>query len=313
VHELYAATVETDTQLPLYLPGVGTIQSDDSGPLTRLIRTYGGGAFGGLNAKVKETYAFCAEHYEPCDEIMIFGFSRGAFTARTLAGMIRKSGFPDEVTRSTVNRAFWLYKQPGEHNGPDVPHILALRKTLSPRFATSDTDMAWRNDASVQIEISYLGIWDTVGALGVSTRLAGSLARIINFRHQFHDLELSSIIVSTRHTLALDEQRSFYPPSPWTNLNRLSTGKWFDKSASENAERLYQQMWFVGDHGMVGGSGKLQPLTAVTLAWIADGAVAAGLELKSDVAVPQVAPDPTVSGNIYSNEDLDPKNPGRRP
>ena len=70
-------------------------------------------------------------------------------------------------------------------------------------------------------------------------------------------------------------------------------------------------MWFVGDHGMVGGSGKLQPLTAATLAWIADGAVTAGLDLKSDVAAPQVAPDSTVSGNIYSNEDFDPKNPGR--
>jgi uncharacterized protein (DUF2235 family) len=312
VHELFEATETTPAQRPAYFSGVGTGRGN-FGAVRNFVSKYGGGAFGwGLNRRIKEAYAFCAEHYEPGDEIFIFGFSRGAYTARSLAGMIRKCGFPDEVTKRSVRRAFWLYKQPGPNNGPDVPHIWANRREMSPRFATSQTDLDRRgDDGSVLVKIAYLGIWDTVGAMGIPTRLAGGLSNLVNFRHQFHDLELSSLIRSARHALSLDEQRELYPPTPWTNLNRLSRGSGFDAAAATDAARPYQQLWFIGDHGTVGGSGHDQkPLSAITLAWIAEGARNAGLTFDPDKPLPSVAPDALADVSIYSNGDFNPADPG---
>lgn len=297
VRELFLATEQSDSQLPRYFDGVG-----NRGPLgTRIdnaIFRIGGGAFGwGLNRKIKEAYAYCASNYAPDDEILIFGFSRGAYTARSLAGMIRKCGFPDEITRRNVNRAFRLYRRPGNDNAPDEDHVMQARRELSPRFATSDKDMTWRNDGSHRIKITYVGVWDTVGALGIPEVLLGPLAKIVNARHQFHDTALSSTIHRARHALALDERRQFFPPALWKNLDKLARGIGESADAIKD-DRRYQQMWFVGDHGTVGGTGEVQALNAVTLDWIADGARDAGLEFKPGVQFPKEAPDPAAGDKV---------------
>lgn len=313
VDELYKATLTDSDQVSVYFPGVGT----DGNFLTTVGQTvnkYGGGAFGwGLNQRIKEAYAWLAARYRPGDRIYLFGFSRGAYTARSLAGMIRKSGFPDRVTRGSVNRAFRLYKQPGEYNAPDERHIQEARRRMSPHFATSQADLSWRGDASALIQIAYLGVWDTVGALGIPERLTGPLNSVINFRHQFHDTELSSKIEAARHAVSLDERRAFYPPALWTNLNRLSTG--VGQGASDiRPDRRYQQMWFVGDHGTLGGSAEgetLNQISAVTLAWIRDGAVDAGMRLLPDVAVPDARPDVTAGQDVRSKPDVEDSTPAR--
>ena len=81
---------------------------------------------------------------------------------------------------------------------------------MSPRFATSVSDMAWRNATSRMVAIAYVGVWDTVGARGVPPSLLGPIASVWNRQYKFHDMNLSSLVQSARHALALDERRVFY-------------------------------------------------------------------------------------------------------
>lgn len=292
-------------QISVYFDGIGTPGKFATVAGDTLYKYLGGALGWGLNAKIKEAYAWIAERYQPGDEILIFGFSRGAYTARSLAGMIRKAGFPEDVTRGAVNRAFRLYKQRGENNGPDTRHIQEARRRLSPHFATSQADQTWRGDGSPIITISYLGVWDTVGALGVPTAIVGALDPVINFRHKFHDTELSSQIRSARHAISLDEQRVFYPPTLWTNLNSLARG--VGETASDiRDDRLYQQIWFAGDHGCIGGSGEgdLRALSAVPLHWVLEGALQAGMTLRPDVTVPDITANGSFPGPVYAKTDV---------
>ena len=288
VHKLQRALVSDPAkgQVTAYFPGIGTDQRFD-GRVKRFFNKWGGGAFGwGLDAKVKQAYQFLAQVYEPGDEIYLFGFSRGAFTARSVAGMIRKCGIIEDTSAEAVNEAFELYRKRGDANHPDADHIREARRRMSPRFATSDTDMAWRNDTSRLVEIAYLGVLDTVGARGIPPSLLGPVASMWNRQYKFHDMKLSSLVQSARHALALDERRVFYKPAKWDNLdgnkglNRGVTGPL----------RPYQQLWFVGNHSIVGGSGAAQPLSSIALDWVVQGA--GRLALTPGETFPPVAPDP---------------------
>ena len=301
VVKLRDAVVGTPGQAHLYIPGVGT-GGRVSTFFGRAVNRIGGGAFGwGLNRNIKTAYSELAKHYNHGDKIMIFGFSRGAYTARSLAGMLRKCGLPPKnaVTRRVVNRAFRLYRKRGSNNAPDTPHIWRQRRDMSPDYATSDKDLRDRNDGSKLLEIAYLGVWDTVGALGIPSNLLGPLAGLINSRHQFHDTDLSSIVKSARHAVALDERRKFYVPSLWHNLdsgdNRgLNTG-------DTSANRPYQQMWFIGDHRILGGRSDVRSLVSYGMSWIVEGAKNVGMTLSAGADIPDATPDPTASAPEMNN------------
>lgn len=269
-----------------YFPGVGagTRFSTFTG---QTLDKIGGGAFGlGLNENIREAYEFIAREYEPGDQLYLFGFSRGAFTVRSLAGLIRKAGIPDKVSGETVKAAMALYRKRGEENHPDAPHIQKARQRLSPQFATSKEDMKFRGDKSYLIDIAYLGVWDTVGAMGVPN-LLGSFSEWWNQRHAFHDMDLSSSVRAARHAMALDERRYFFQPALWDNLAKLN-----GKMAEHDPDRPYQQIWFAGDHGMVGGSGANQSLTSHTMDWIVEGAIKAELDIDPTKIMTHVARDP---------------------
>ncbi|WP_299733234.1 DUF2235 domain-containing protein [uncultured Tateyamaria sp.] len=290
VHKLQRALVNDPAkgQVAAYFPGIGTNTRFD-GPLKRLLNTYGGGAFGwGLDAKVKEAYQFLAQAYQAGDEIYLFGFSRGAFTARSLAGMIRKCGIIEDTSPEGVNAAFELYRKKGQRNRPDAPHIQAARREMSPRFATSASDMAWRNDTSRLVAINYLGVWDTVGARGIPPSLLGPVASMWNRQYKFHDMALSSLVQSARHALALDERRKLYKPAKWDNLD----GPDGLNEGDTGPLRPYQQLWFVGNHSIVGGSGAEQPLSMIALDWVVQGA--GRLTLNPEERFPPSDPDALV-------------------
>ena len=303
VHALCKAAVESDDQMCLYFPGVGT-GGRVSNFIGKWINKIGGGAFGwGLNRNIKVAYAALAETYDPGDQIMIFGFSRGAFTARSLAGMIRKCGLLDKetVTRRRVNKAFRLYRKRGSKNRPDTMHIWRQRQELSPTYATSQKDQEMRADGSQVIEITYLGIWETVGALGIPETLLGPLAKLVNTRYQFHDTDLSSMVKHARHALALDERRKFYKPAKWGNLDHIGTGPGLNQG-NTGANRPYQQIWFIGSHPIVGGSSTVRPLVAYGLDWITKGAMHHGVTLNPSA----VLPDATPNANVDAGEISDP-------
>jgi uncharacterized protein (DUF2235 family) len=291
VQRLAEACAETSEQKVRYFSGVGTGVGMMS-TLGRKIDHLGGGLFGwGLNRNIKSAYLELCRIYQPGDRIMIFGFSRGAYTARSLAGMIRKCGILSDPTPRNVNAAFRLYRKRGEHNAPDAPHIRTARRQLSPLYATSATDVIERNDDSLLVRITYLGIWDTVGALGIPSSILGPVARIWNRRYAFHDTRLSSLVECARHAIALDEKRILYEPTLWNNLAASDKGPGLN-NGNVGPDRPYQQVWFAGVHGTVGGSVARQGLAGLTLQWIWEGASRGGLVLKDGLTIPCEPVDP---------------------
>jgi uncharacterized protein (DUF2235 family) len=311
VVRLFEKTRRTNAQHAHYFAGVGT-GAEEAGVIRKTLMRLGGGAFGwGLNENIKNAYASLCAQYEAGDEIFLFGFSRGAYTARSLAGMIRKCGIVPDPTPETVQEAFDLYRKPGIENHPDALHIMQKRRRLSPRFATSRSDMEWRAvtpwsadpDAFHKVDISYLGVWDTVGALGVPAPLLGPVARIWNDKYRFHDTLLTSMVKAARHAVALDERRVFFRPALWDNLEALRNHGGLN-GGDRSPARPYQQMWFTGNHAIVGGAAqKARALTGQSLQWIADGAQAAGLEIEMDELLDR-APDPMANSHTLEQPPL---------
>ena len=307
VARLFNHTRRTNAQHAHYFEGVGT-GGGEVNFVAKALMKIGGGAFGwGLNENIKGAYAALCDEYEAGDEIFIFGFSRGAYTARSLAGMIRKCGIVANPTPETLDEAFRLYRKPGIENHPDALHVLQARRKLSPRFATSDQDMnwrtvtPWRNDPAQmhKVDIAYLGIWDTVGSLGVPAPLLGPIATLWNGKYRFHDTLLSSMVKSARHAVALDERRVFYRPALWDNLEASRGHEGLNKGDRTEARR-YQQVWFTGTHAIVGGSApKARKLTGQSMMWIAEGAQKSGLDINMDDLLDRV-PDPMADSHTLS-------------
>lgn len=296
VHRLFEAVVPDANQRPVYVPGVGTGSTGWRGWLGKWANKLGGGVFGwGLDDTIKQAYRALALLYQPGDSILIFGFSRGAYTARSLAGMIRKVGIIDNPTRARVDTAFDVYRLPGPENHPDALHVLYKRRAMSPRFATSRAELDWRVtlgevDSAHLVRIDYLGIWDTVGALGIPSSLIGPIAALWNRKYQFHDTRLSGMVRAARHAVALDERRIFFRPSLWDNLEQHRDGPGLN-AGDRSPDRPYQQVWFIGTHAIVGGSSDDRALTGITLDWMAAGAQARGLRLREAPPLLDVAQD----------------------
>jgi len=245
--------------------------------LGRWVSRVGGGLFGwGLNRNIKAAYLELCRVYQPGDKIMIFGFSRGAYTARSLVGLIRKSGILADPTPQNLSRAFRLYRRRGARNAPDTPRVWAQRRKLSPDYATSPTDVIRRSDHSYLVRIAYVGVWDTVGALGIPKSLLGRLASLWNARYAFHDTSLSGLVEHARHAVALDERPVLFEPSLWDNLDQGPKGPGLNLG-NHGATRYYQQKWFVGSHAVVGGSSGPIELAVEPLYWVWNGASEHGL------------------------------------
>ncbi|WP_195759947.1 DUF2235 domain-containing protein [Paracoccus sp. S-4012] len=259
-------------QVPVYIAGVGTGRG-----IARRLDSLIGGAFGkGLFANLVEAYQHLVFMYEPGDEIHILGFSRGAYTARSLAGLLRSTGIVERRFLHRVPEALSRYRtlnDPATHPSSEDSHRFRLE--LSPRIATSTKEIAWRRenghgDAKL-LTVSYLGVWDTVGALGVPVGLP-LIRNLAARRYRFHDASLSSMVKSARHAVALDETRPAFQPTLWDNVDELNR-----ESAPSGSPEPYQQKWFAGDHGSVGGGGDVHALSSIGLAWIIEGAQDAGL------------------------------------
>ena len=123
------------------------------------------------------------------------------------------------------------------------------------------------------LSIEYIGIWDTVGALGIPGN--SIFASRFNRRYQFHDLALSRMVKSARHALAINERQSTFEPTPWSNLDALNTAA----GASHAAAPPYEQIWFPGDHSTVGGGTTVNGLWQAALVWVVEGAVSRGLAI----------------------------------
>ncbi len=258
-------------QQVIYLPGVGTGRGSTA--LARWLDRQVGGAFGlGLNMNLEEAYRALVFSWEPGDEIYLFGFSRGAFTARSLAGFIRSAGLPERDQVARIPEALDRYRSRRASTHPDHERSFEFRLGYAPGVVTSDAEAAWReangHPPGHRLTVAYVGVWDTVGALGVPAHLS-VLARAFNGPHRFHDTALSRSVQSARHAVAVDERRRTFEPTLWDNVEALNDG-----AAGE--DRPYRQEWFPGTHGSVGGGGDITGLSNAAAVWIAEGAMAAG-------------------------------------
>ncbi|HPG23359.1 MAG TPA: DUF2235 domain-containing protein [Amaricoccus sp.] len=258
-------------QVVCHLDGVGTGRG--TGGLARMLDRTLGGLFGqGLTATLAAAYRFLVFTYAPGDEVYLFGFSRGAFTARSLAGLIRNCGILERDEASAIPAALAFYRDRGAASRPDSPAALAFRARHAGHVVLGPREAAWRAEAGgpagLALRLVYLGIWDTVGALGLPGHMR--LAARLNRGLAFHDTALSGCVAAARHAVSIDERRRGFPPTLWHNLAALNGGR---------VRGAYQQRWFPGDHGSVGGGGVVTGLSSDALVWVAEGAAAAGLAL----------------------------------
>jgi len=259
------------TQQLVYMPGVGAGRGSNA--FAQASDKVLGGALGwGMTQNIEEAYRHLAFSYEPGDDVFIFGFSRGAFTARSLAGLIRSCGIPSRENVRRIPEAIARYRDRSPWTHPNHERSYRWRADFSPHRATSPEEVEWRKKegvgASELLEIAYLGVWDTVGALGIPGHFPG--AALLNRGHRFHDADLSRMVKAARHGVAIDERRRSFPPTLWQNLDILNDA---------NTDLPYRQEWFPGDHGSVGGGGDVVGLSNLALLWVAEGAMATGLWL----------------------------------
>jgi uncharacterized protein (DUF2235 family) len=232
-------------QTMFYEPGVGT------SPDERVL----GGAFGlGLSHNIRNAYRFLAESYNDGDRIFLFGFSRGAYTARSLAGLIHNCGILRSTHKDRVDEAFAFYRDRSDHTHPST-----LAAQLFRREYAHDDDT-----------IHFIGVWDTVGALGIPDELPGWEEfgkRVVDWQELwgFHDTSLGPHVRSAYHALAIDEKRAPFKPTLWSALN------------PQAKQQTLLQTWFAGVHSEVGGGAEDSALSDITLIWMVEHAKAAGL------------------------------------
>lgn len=261
VHELKHFVAQHDgagiPQIVEYFYGVGS--------RGWALRKVLGGAFGyKLEEDIKAAYLFLASNYRRGDEIYLFGFSRGAYTARSVAGMIETVGLLDpEALKPGVDpvravdallKEYQRQKSGEDGLGPFQRRLIGSRRDLPGK------------DTRRRVDIAFLGVWDTVGAMGIPRDKGLWRWALGDPRNlEFGNAELGASVKCARHALAMDERRLDFTPTYWT--------KW------DGETQDVEQRWFPGVHGDVGGSYAVKELGDLTQAWMLKEAAKCGLGL----------------------------------
>ncbi len=225
-----------------------------------------GGALGwGLSANIRDAYRFLVRKYEPGDEIFLFGFSRGAYTVRSLAGLIRNCGLLRREHADRLGQAYALYRRRDEDSNPRAVEARLFRRTYT------------YEDTGREIRIRCIGVWDTVGSLGIPVGVLGGLTRRV-LHLQFHDVKLSSYVDNAFQALAVDERRAAFEPCLW------------DQQPHARGQRL-EQAWFAGVHSNVGGGYAESGLSDLAFLWMKERAAECGVAFDEEFVRAGVHPD----------------------
>jgi uncharacterized protein (DUF2235 family) len=273
LHEL-ALNDRAKGQITFYDPGVGNGGFDK-------IR---GGLFGmGLSQNITDGYRFLVQqwmHAPAPHQIYLFGFSRGAYTVRSLAGLLGRMGLVK--SEADIDEAYGLYRLSKSRRRNDVKdreRFVAEKVRAMPR-------------------ITMIGVWDTVGALGIPL---GWLNDLLNpMPHKFHDTSLGAHIDAAYHAVSVDEERVAYAPTLWDPI-------------PEGSAQILEQVYFPGVHSDVGGGYKDdRRLGDITLRWMTDRAVGRGLLLARNQMLPEIKPTHAY-GTIHEPWKFLPVRRARRP
>jgi glutathione S-transferase len=244
-------------QVAKYIHGVGNSSNI-------LVRQLGGAIGTGLIARVLRGYTFVSRNFAPGDRIVLIGFSRGAYTARALGGLIANKGLldwsalhlnpqaPDDEGYKYAAAAWYAYQQDRRrHNAGSSNWLGRLEGMVSDIQALA----GWRARTPQYVQnlrIAAIGVWDTVGSLGIPLLSQDASTRLDLLR--FADTELSACVDKGFHAIAADEQRVDFTPTLW----------------DPDAERVVQ-CCFPGAHADVGGGyarGTESELSDIALDWM---------------------------------------------
>lgn len=237
-------------QIVNYHSGVGTEG-------TKFSRFLGGTTGKGLSDNVREAYSFLANNYHHGDEIFLLGFSRGAFTARSIGGLIGEIGL---LTKKGLNSLPEVYQdvqhRRDDNYVPAHPDIPFTRKPSAsdPRYAQ---ELERRGLTRLDVPIKVIGVWDTVGSLGIPRIGFLQRARLQSRQSKattFYDTKLNNCVENAFQALALDEMRSSFSPAIWEK--------------PEGNRTTLRQVWFPGAHANVGGGYDDQQIADISLAWM---------------------------------------------
>ena len=206
----------------------------------------------GIHKNILDGYRYIVQNYDPNDHLYLFGFSRGAYTVRALSGLINNCGILKRPDANLISKAWRIYKSPLVKNKPGGEASQLFRD----------------NHCHSSRNVHFVGVWDTVGALGIPFSLMG----LFESHDEFYDTKMGSNISIARHALAIDEKREDFEPTVWTHRPGMDL----------------KQVWFAGVHSDVGGSYPPDKQTGIRasdapLRWMLDEAVHAGLEIEPHI------------------------------
>jgi uncharacterized protein (DUF2235 family) len=260
VKQLFDMVVQDAHQVATYDDGVGTApRQRGENPLAYRLNHLAELGFGrGLAQNLLELYTFLIHHYDEGDSVFLFGFSRGAFTVRALAGLVHVCGL---LRREHIDKAADAVRL---YEGSERRIIVRRREQgLPPAFCAHETDhgamdpvaQAFKAQYGQPCSIRFLGIWDTVKAYG--------WIRPRSFPALRHNLSVQCVC----HAAALDEHRALFQMTGWAD-----------------GHAKLQEVWFAGDHADVGGGHKdgNSALTDASLRWMLGEATQSGLRLTAD-------------------------------
>jgi uncharacterized protein (DUF2235 family) len=249
-------------------------------------RLLGGGAGVGLSDNVREAYHFLGHNYEPGSEIYLFGFSRGAYTARSLCGFIKAAGLLDKPSAKDVWRAYMdLYvtaHAPGLAARPAGLSLDGIRDWLERKAGEAVGQLGGdvtKLPTHGNVTIKFIGVYDTVGALGVPIPAVANVNEPIV---GFHDTTLGSTVESAVQALAVDEKRGPYVPAVWTQA----------ANAAALAGQSVLQVWFPGVHSDIGGGYQDKGIGNITWDFMMRQAADHGLVIDPSRRTPDVTMDP---------------------
>ncbi|MBA4501508.1 DUF2235 domain-containing protein [Marinobacterium marinum] len=210
-------------------------------------RLVGGITGKGLDKNILDCYRFLVHNYAVGDRVYLFGFSRGAYTVRSLAGLVRNCGILRREHAGKTAKAYALYRQRGKSSSPSNTRAVAFRKA----YAVADIS-----------RIHFVGVLDTVGALGIPAPFLGTLG---STRYLFHDTAPGRCIRHARHAVSIDENRQDFEPALWQSVAGVDV----------------QQVWFAGVHSDIGGAYEDRSLGDCAGLWLVNEAGRCGLQFES--------------------------------
>jgi uncharacterized protein (DUF2235 family) len=268
-------------QVAFYDDGVGTSKFIP-------LRLLGGAVGWGFSRNVKDLYTELARAYELGDKIFLFGFSRGAYTVRTLAGLIQCCGildvhdFDDNELANAVENCWQEFRKVAftRIENSDVRRAKAPTSMYPQENAKPGLEQNTQTGISVckDVGIEFLGVWDTVSAIGAPTV---ELRRLVNaiYPLTFSELTVGPGVRKACHAISIDDERLTFYPELWNE--------------QDGTDQRVLQVWFAGVHSNVGGGYSKHGMSLVALDWMMAEAKAQGLRfLDSDVGYVRTRHDP---------------------